>query len=642
MIQGLIDKINKYDYVSFDVFDTLIYRTISDHHLIPRYIAFLYEKKYGEKLPDFYKDRGNAEYNAKIKLRREVSIDEIYNYLNYNETVSNRLKKLEKDFEVKNCVPNRQMVEIVDWCLTHGKVVVIITDMYLTPDVFDDIFKKIGIRYHYLFISGVEGVTKRSGLLFSKVLAKLSIDAQNIIHIGDDSNNDYIMPRKYGIEAVLYERRSTDWKDYLPNNSYLEKDHLRNLYKVTSKNVDIITPEFRIGYSVIGPFLFEFCQWLHWKKREKGIESLLFVAREGFLIKKAYEWMYPEDHVDYIRLNKNLLRLPSFHLSGNVETLLQTLPKRICFTWKEIITHLGIQDNDAMKFLMEERFPLLRWTEKLNRKDILNGFYNDEIEFIINHQKEKTLEQNKLLLEYAKLKGFTSKRIGLVNNSMNGNAQFLLTEILNNVGLKNDIIGLQIIKTDYCDNRLGKNVDAFITEERFPLYYQFYFRHRCLILEHMLFEPSGTARKFEFVNGSISVVCDSPINEQNDFKKISQLQNYSIGFIRDYSQNIEMPLNKMGVDSLISFLKYPIKEDAIFISELWDDDVEGSRKICAADIPFSITNICMKNIPQGVGWVEGFLSSHGVTKALLRFTFIRLIAGYYWKRLIGKTEKSLA
>lgn len=74
--------------------------------------------------------------------------------------------------------------------------------MYLSRNVIQSILVKIGVDYDFLFISGEENVTKRTGKLFSNVLKKLKIDSPQIVHIGDDSNNDIAMPKVYGIVSL--------------------------------------------------------------------------------------------------------------------------------------------------------------------------------------------------------------------------------------------------------------------------------------------------------------------------------------------------------------------------------------------------------------------------------------------------------
>lgn len=277
-ISELWERVKRYEYVSFDVFDTLIYRSISDYHDINLMIVMLYQQRYGSKPHAFPKYRECAEAKARKVCRREVDLDTIYEYLPYEEYVNRRLILIEKEVETHNCTPNKRMVDFLTLCRENGKKIIITTDMYLTPDVFDEIFKKIGVRYDGLFISGMEGVTKRSGRLFEIVLQKLGIGPESIIHIGDDKNNDVLMPRKYGIESVERIGEKMFFPTYSTRKKWsLQRDHLQNIFNNKYTNIESDTPEFRLGYTVIGPFLYEFCQWLHNRKNSLGVERLFLL-----------------------------------------------------------------------------------------------------------------------------------------------------------------------------------------------------------------------------------------------------------------------------------------------------------------------------------------------------------------------------
>lgn len=86
------------------------------------------------------------------------------------------------------------MIDLLNDCKSKGKKIVITSDMYLPRIYFLTVFKKFGISFDYLFISGEEGVTKRTGKLFQVVLDKLKISPSKIVHIGDDLNNDIEQP----------------------------------------------------------------------------------------------------------------------------------------------------------------------------------------------------------------------------------------------------------------------------------------------------------------------------------------------------------------------------------------------------------------------------------------------------------------
>ena len=96
-------NINKYDYISFDIFDTLIKRNLST----PTNIFDLVEKLYNEisdiKIKNFKICRINAEKKAiNSAYNNEPNIDEIYQNLDINKNKFNvkKLKEIETNLEV--------------------------------------------------------------------------------------------------------------------------------------------------------------------------------------------------------------------------------------------------------------------------------------------------------------------------------------------------------------------------------------------------------------------------------------------------------------------------------------------------------------------------------------------------------------
>lgn len=66
-------------YVSFDIFDTLMFRTVSDFTMIHQMVAKLYREKYGISLPLYPKQRLDAEITARnVSGKNEVNMDMIF------------------------------------------------------------------------------------------------------------------------------------------------------------------------------------------------------------------------------------------------------------------------------------------------------------------------------------------------------------------------------------------------------------------------------------------------------------------------------------------------------------------------------------------------------------------------------------
>ena len=168
--QELINKLMKYDVISFDVFDTLITRTIFDPDDI---FKIMDEKLVDIDLKDtMFNMRKTAERSANEKLNKDVNIDEIYFELadiyGYSEDTINAIKGLEVDLEYKLAVPRKDMLEVLEKLVKADKKVVLTSDMYLNPYIIERLVNKCGYikgkHYHKMYVSN-EKIMKQCGII---------------------------------------------------------------------------------------------------------------------------------------------------------------------------------------------------------------------------------------------------------------------------------------------------------------------------------------------------------------------------------------------------------------------------------------------------------------------------------------------
>lgn len=198
--------VKNYDYVSFDVFDTLVKRNVAE----PEDVFSIIEKMVGGS---FRKRRIYAECKARDKIRsksnsksvvfqKEVTLSDIYSYMDYEKR--DALQKLEIEIEYMLATPNIPMLDVYNRCIEDGKRVYLISDMYLSKDVVERILKKCGINvYNELFLSSDRQKSKSDGTLYRDFL-KEGIKPSQVIHIGDTFGADYIQPKKLGKERVIH------------------------------------------------------------------------------------------------------------------------------------------------------------------------------------------------------------------------------------------------------------------------------------------------------------------------------------------------------------------------------------------------------------------------------------------------------
>lgn len=197
--------INRHDAISFDIFDTLIERTVDRPTDIFRLVENHFEAS------GFGQRRIDAELKARQKKQNaEISLDDIYEQFDtYPHDFLNQLKDMEITFEIDACNSKKKMNEIYDYAVHSGKKVFIISDMYLPEDVISKILSKCNIHgYAKLYVSNAYGVNKKSSLLFKCVLQENHLKGNQLLHMGDSVKADFLGAIKAGVHACLVARKN--------------------------------------------------------------------------------------------------------------------------------------------------------------------------------------------------------------------------------------------------------------------------------------------------------------------------------------------------------------------------------------------------------------------------------------------------
>lgn len=188
------------EIISFDVFDTLIFRKCRPHDVFA-----LVSDKCGIK--SFAHDRIECEHKARVKSKHEeITLNEIYDELAqiYGHECADKLKALEIESEFSVIYANPELKEFFDLMIQKHKRIIIISDMYLPMNIIAAMLNRCGYEgYEYLYVSSEYGITKRHGSLFAHVLRDKKISPDRVLHIGDNFISDYLIPKKAGMKSFL-------------------------------------------------------------------------------------------------------------------------------------------------------------------------------------------------------------------------------------------------------------------------------------------------------------------------------------------------------------------------------------------------------------------------------------------------------
>ena len=323
---------------SFDIFDTLISRKVLD----PRGIFYKVKeviKKSDLNYPEYFveeypKLRMFAEADvrecyhktmeSRHSERREIYMKDIFDKLQwvYNLTDEQAafLMKCEQEIEIGNTIPLTENINKVKKLLENKETVVLISDMYLPKEIIEKMLEKADpvLAQIPLFLSSEYGVQKTTRKLFLEVYKSFKpfYDFGKWIHTGDGRVPDVNMPRRLGIVANQIEK---------PEYNEFEGKLTEQLDSYDSYLVAALMARFRQNhlfdkekfvYSYVSLCFVPYIDWLLKDAKARGYETLYFVSRDGYHLKRIADEIIKMKNIDiktkYIYASRRAWRIPSF------------------------------------------------------------------------------------------------------------------------------------------------------------------------------------------------------------------------------------------------------------------------------------------------------------------------------------------
>lgn len=298
----LLGEIDRHDVISFDIFDTLLVRKVLVAEDVFDLVSARAAKE-GMKLRNFREMRVKAQTGTGLINPDIYEIYDSYQRLSgIVDVVKERLIQLELEVECDVLMPRKSMLEIFQYALDQRKEVYLVSDMYLSQKVLQPILRRFQIGwYKELFISCDYKQLKQEGL-FENLVAKER--GRSILHIGDHAVYDGICAKKAGIDTFLvctpWElMQRSSWAEYLKKKpDYVNDRSLLGLSLSYMFNDPFVlnqetTPSLKdcnqMGFVLFAPIVTVFMVWLLNQVKNKGFESVLFAARDGFLIQRLYD-----------------------------------------------------------------------------------------------------------------------------------------------------------------------------------------------------------------------------------------------------------------------------------------------------------------------------------------------------------------
>lgn len=621
-----IEKIKKYKYVSFDIFDTLILRNVLKPVDIFEVVEKEFNKYHEEKLSDFKNLRINAELIARKKtLNEEITIDDIYE----NLEISNKdeLKDLEINIEKCFMVKNTEIFDIYKKCLENGIKIVIISDMYLPINIIEEILKANGFnKYEKIYLSSELKLTKSKGTIFNYVLKDLNISKKDILHIGDNKKSDYLIPKFLGIDSIWYKRNY--YKIHRYNKTEDEnKFYYNSLNSFIENHIDINKNYFwKIGYETFGPLLFWYTKWLKENFVKENYKKVFFLARDGYIMQKAFKMMNDVNiENEYLYASRRALIVPTIWMYDNLADILSNMFLGTRISVNALLKRLGLNPKDKQYLLKQNNLELdtiLNTSEISRNEDFLRVYEQVKEEIEENSKKEY-----KNLLKYYNEIDF-SGNIAIVDIGWFGNMQNALTNIIQKANMKVDLTGYYVGIIPDSENQEKNKMHGFLFEKNKneDLFLKKKFFNS--IFEMIFLSTHGSVKNYNGQDSKVDLYKFEYENNETE-KDIREIQNGAIKFIEDFYNSkskkyIEIN-ERISLYNMISFGNYPELSDTEKFGDMifYDDDnfyLAKPKKISYYIIhPKKFFNEFINSV-----WMPGFLKRLFKIK-LPYFEFILLL-----------------
>jgi HAD superfamily hydrolase (TIGR01549 family) len=310
----LIREIEIHKIITFDIFDTLIMRTILAPQDIFRVVEKIWNDDNENPKIEFARWRKQAEEN--VNARYGVSTyKQIYEELQRISSIGAedcvRLQKLEYETERNYVVPRAVVVQALEEAWKLGKQLYLISDMYYSAEQLGGLLEQCGIRhYHGIVVSGEAGGSKwPDGELFRAAMERYRLKPQQILHIGDNEAADIECAKACGMDAFhVWNARKMLEDSYLRNILVhvrtLEDSIIVGMYMAKALNDPFalsmgkgrlqISSKEVLGYISYGPLLTGYLHWLLKKYTAEDVDKILFFARDGYLPEQMYQTILRE------------------------------------------------------------------------------------------------------------------------------------------------------------------------------------------------------------------------------------------------------------------------------------------------------------------------------------------------------------
>lgn len=617
MLAALGARLHRFSYVSLDIFDTALLRAVAQ----PRDAFLLLGQQAGDaRFPALREEAERLARKRAWDERRaaEVTLDEIYAQLQHPRGAE--LRALELRLEEHLCRRNDAIYALYQACREMGKPVLFTSDMYLPIEFIRSLLLRAGYEeYHRLYVSSaLQGLTKATGTLYQHLLQELGCPPESVLHIGDNWDSDVLAARKAGLRSYYYERCH---KRYLrlgprpllaaeapesaesaesvdPEEAAAASLHTGQCARVTQSPRRTLGAGssassfwYRFGYQSCGPLYYGFGRWLVQQVQQLGAERVVFLARDGYILKQVYELLAPSGAppAQYLYASRRAFNVPA------ITALDEPAMNFLCsgttvLSAGQFLARVGLEPG---RYAAEARAAgLTAGLDQTIRSGAEYASLRQLFHLVQGDLLASAAEERAMLLRYlAQEDLLRPARLALVDLGWHGSLQRSLSRILRMAeGPAAELCGLYLGTFPRAKDLMaeGHELRGYLCNAGEPADLLAVIQSCVEVFEFIHSAPHGSVLRFQSQDGRVVPVLgplEVPASQQ---RKAAELQRGALAFCRDFAEHHAVfPWLRitpaMAVAPLGATLRRPSREEARQLGDLLHSegfgDVLRSRPI---------------------------------------------------------------
>ncbi|MBD5504490.1 MAG: hypothetical protein HDR09_12370 [Lachnospiraceae bacterium] len=328
-VDTYVERLKSYAIISFDIFDTLIFRPFAQ----PTDLFFLVGEEFDSL--DFKNIRIWAEWDARVKCKKrnghtEVGLKDIWqNLAKETGLPAEEGMEREQEIEQKLCYANPFMLKVWNRLQSMNKKMIVVSDMYLPEECIEKILESAGYTgIDKIYVSNEYQKSKADGSLYREVIKdwckadeqaavlktgndifagrnrkpSVRINGCSIVHIGDNSHSDGDMARRSGMDVLPYQNINKNILLYRPADmsSIVGSAYRAIVSGYLYNGLYSYSMDYEYGFIYGGLFAVGYCSFIHEYYKQHGLDKVLFLSRDGDILKQVYDFLYPEDSTEYV------------------------------------------------------------------------------------------------------------------------------------------------------------------------------------------------------------------------------------------------------------------------------------------------------------------------------------------------------